>query len=68
MENYRDVLKDHWLPRVEEEIKGQNRGLLLEEANLHSTVNMTLLKSQFICGSKHQLSSQVAVCCCLVTK
>ena len=49
------------------EIKSQNRGLLLEEADLHSIVNMTLLKSQFICGSKHQLSSQVVVCC-LVTK
>ena len=67
-------------PRVEEEIKGQNRGPLLEEANFfiyfiiiflnftlfyftilywfcHSPY--TLLKSQFICGSKHQLSSQV---------
>ena len=54
-------------PSVEEEIKSQNRGLLLEEADLHSIVNMTLLKSQFICGSQHQLSSQVVVCC-LVTK
>ena len=43
------VLSNMHGPRVGEEIKSQNKGLLLEEgqkdtANIHSTVNMTLLK------------------------